>query len=169
MEKHGKWDGTAAVGEDKDMNDIRRRTVAGLNTGDTFSFARTFTEQDVEAFSEVTRDHNPIHSSQRFAALKGFQNRICHGLLVGGMITEVGGQIGWLASGMNFRFKKPVYFKDTITCRFTLTRVDENNRAEAEAVFTNQHGEVVLEAGLFGILPDIHERRVLKDLLDSEP
>ena len=150
------------------MTDIRCRTIAGLKAGDTFLITRTFTEKDVDVFSEVTRDHNPIHSSKRFVELKGFNGRICHGLLVGGMITEVGGQIGWLASGMNFRFKKPVYFNDTITCRFTLTNVDEKNRAEAEAVFTNQHQEVVLEASLFGVLPNAEERQVLQGLLDSE-
>ena len=146
------------------MNQIRRRTVAGLNAGDTFTLTRTFTEKDVDAFTEVTRDHNPIHSSKRFIELKGFGDRICHGLLVGGMITEVGGQMGWLASGMNFRFIKPVYFNDTITCRFTLTAADEKNRAEAEAVFTNQHHEIVLEASLFGVLPNARERTVLQDL-----
>jgi acyl dehydratase len=149
------------------MNDIRRRTVAGLNAGDTFTVTRTFTEDDVQAFTAVTRDHNPVHSSKEFIALKGFRDRICHGLLVGGMITEVGGQIGWLASGMSFRFKKPIYFDDTITCRFTLTAVDRKNRAEAEAVFTNQHGEIVLEASLFGFLPNALERQVLEHLLPA--
>ncbi len=150
------------------MNEIRRRTVVGLNAGDTFTLTRRFTEKDVDAFTEVTRDHNPIHSSKRFVELKGFNDRICHGLLVGGMITEVGGQMGWLASGMNFRFIKPVYFNDTITCRCTLTVVDEKNRAEAEAVFTNQRHEIVLEASLFGVLPNAMERKVLQDLLASE-
>jgi len=150
------------------MNDIRRRTVAGLNAGDTFTLTRTFTEKDVAAFTEVTRDRNPIHSSKRFVALKGFSDRICHGLLVGGMITEVGGQMGWLASGMNFRFLRPVYFDDTITCRCRLTSVDNKNRAQAEAIFTNQHDEIVLEANLFGVLPNARERQVLQDLIDRD-
>jgi acyl dehydratase len=149
------------------MNDIRRRTVEGLKTGDSFILTRTFTETDLDAFAAITRDDNPIHSCRPFVALKGFDGRICHGLLVGGMITEVGGQMGWLASGMNFRFKKPVYLNDTITCRFTLIRVDEKNRAEAEAVFTNQRGEMVLEATLFGVLPNAAERRVLGDMLEG--
>jgi len=149
------------------MTKIRRRTVAGLRTGDTFTLTRTFTEKDVVAFAKISRDTNPIHFSRKFVELKGFTSRICHGLLVGGMITEVGGQIGWLASGMNFRFKQPVYFGDTVTCRFTLTSVDANLRASAEAVFTNQDGAVVLEAGLFGILPNADERDVLADLLQT--
>jgi len=149
------------------MTDIRRRTVAGLNAGDTFVLTRTFTEKDVAAFTAVTRDHNPIHSSKQFVELKGFSDRICHGLLVGGMITEMGGQMGWLASGMNFRFIKPVYFNDTITCRCTLTAVDDKNRAEAEAVFTNQDRQIVLQASLFGVLPNVEERQVLQELMET--
>jgi 3-hydroxybutyryl-CoA dehydratase len=150
------------------MTDIRRRTVAGLTVGDTFTVTRTFTDADVRDFTRLTRDHNPVHSSPAFIALKGFDAPICHGLLVGGMITEVGGQMGWLASGMNFRFKKPVYINDAITCRCTLTAVDEQHRATAEAVWTNQHGEIVLEATLLGILPNAAERDVLGRLLDGD-
>lgn len=149
------------------MTDIRRRTVAGLKVGDTFTLTRTFTEQDVAAFTAVTRDHNPIHFHEGFVKRKGFDARVCHGLLVGGMITEMGGQMGWLASGMSFRFKKPVYLNDTITCRCTLSYVDEKNRAEAEAVFTNQHGEIVLQASLYGLLPDLQEREILEALLED--
>ena len=149
------------------MTDIRRRTVAGLKVGDTFTLTRTFTVDDVETFARVTRDYNPIHFNRRFIASKGFNDRICHGLLVGGMITEVGGQIGWLASGMKFRFKQPVYVNDTITCRFTLTAIDDKNRATAEAVFTNQHQTPVLEASLFGVLPDRLERQMLKELVNG--
>ena len=122
---------------------------------------------DVDAFAELRRDTNPIRFSREFVQLKGFRSRICHGLLVGGMLTEAGGQIGWLASGMNFRFKKPVYFGDTITCRFTLTSVDANLRATAEAVFTNHDGVVVLEADLYGVLPSAKERAVLATLLEG--
>ncbi|MGO1502753.1 MAG: FAS1-like dehydratase domain-containing protein, partial [Marinobacter sp.] len=80
---------------------------------------------------------------------------------VGGMITEIGGQIGWLASGMNFRFRRPVYFGDTITCVFTITEVNERNRAKAEAVLSNQQGEMVIEAWLTGVLPGQEERAIL--------
>ena len=147
------------------MSDIRRRTVAGLGVGDTFTLTRTFGPDDVDRFAALTRDYNPIHFSDRFVRSKGFTSRICHGLLVGAMITEVGGQIGWLASGMNFRFKKPVFIGDTITCRFTLTSLGADHRATAEAVFTNQDDQVVMQAGLFGVLPNAAERAVLAGLL----
>ena len=143
------------------MSHIRHKTVRGLSVGDTFVVVRRFTEKDVSAFARVTRDYNPIHFDQRFVETKKFSGRICHGLLVGSILTEIGGQIGWLASEMNFRFKRPVYLGDTVECRFTIKKIDARNRARAEAIYLNQDGDVVLEADLAGILPGEPERAVL--------
>ena len=143
------------------MSDLRNRAIQGLRPGDGFAVTRTFTAEESRAFGELSRDYNPVHYEPRFTEAKGLGGLICHGLLVGSLLTEVGGQIGWLASGMEFRFRKPVYFGDTVTCRFTLGEVDEAGRARASAVFTNQRGEVVVEATLAGRLPGAPEREVL--------
>ncbi len=149
------------------MSDIRKRTIQGLQIGDTFTVTRRFTEKDVKVFADITYDYNPVHFDARYSGAKNFTGRICHGLLVGSILTQVGGQIGWLASVMNFRFKQPVYFDETITCQFTITEVDERRRARAEAVYFNQSGRVVLEAELEGILPDASERKIL-DVMVAE-
>ena len=81
------------------------------------------------------------------------------------MLTEIGGQMGWLASVMNFRFKKPVYFGDTVTCKLTITDIDTRNRARALAEYHNQDGVVVLEADLEGIVPAKPEQEVLKAMV----
>jgi 3-hydroxybutyryl-CoA dehydratase len=147
------------------MSFIRRKTIAGLVAGDAFAVSRAFTEQDAMAFAGISRDYNPVHLDDRFAKAKNFQGRICHGLLVGSLLTEIGGQIGWLASGMNFRFRKPVYFGDTIECRFVITEIDERNRAKADVVFRNQHDEVVIEAQVTGVVPGPPEKRVMEDMI----
>jgi 3-hydroxybutyryl-CoA dehydratase len=141
---------------------IRNKTIAGLKRGDTFIVSRTFTEHDATAFADISRDYNPVHFDPRFAKVKNFHGRICQGLLVASLLTEIGGQIGWLASGMNFRFKKPVYFGDTIECLFTITELDDRNRAKAEVVFKNQRDETVIEAYVTGITPGLPERRVME-------
>ena len=149
------------------MSIIRERTIAGLTPGTTFTVIRTFSESQIEQFADLTRDYNPIHFDPRFVATKGFKARICHGLLVGGMVTEVGGQIGWLASGMNFRFKRPVYMGETITCTVTISEIDEKGRARADAVFVNQDGELVLTAHLTGRIPGNEEIQVLKQMVEE--
>ena len=119
------------------------------------------------AFAHITRDYNPIHFDPRYSDAKNFKARICHGLLVGSILTEIGGQIGWLASAMNFRFRQPVYFDETVICRFTITAIDERRRARAEAVYLNAENRIVLEAELEGYLPNEVERRIL-DMMVAE-
>jgi acyl dehydratase len=75
--------------------------------------------------------------------------------------------VGWLATGMTFKFLKPVYFGDTVTCVISITRIEENGRAEAEAFFTNQDGDRVCHAGLTGRLPRVRGRKLLKSMLDE--
>lgn len=145
------------------MSEIRQKTVDGLKAGDTFAVVRKFTKKETESFGDITRDYNPVHYDRRFAEAKKLNGLICHGLLVAGMITEIGGQIGWFASGMDFRFRKPVYFEDTITCTFTITEINEKGKAKGEAVYRNQDGTVVIEATLKGILPGLIEKKILKE------
>ncbi|MBD3655474.1 MULTISPECIES: MaoC family dehydratase [Marinobacter] len=150
------------------MSRIRQQAIRGLKAGDAFTISRTFSEEEAGVFGTISGDQNPVHFDDRFASAKNLQGRCCHGLLVGGMITEVGGQIGWFASGMNFRFRRPVYFGDRVTCVFTITEVDERNRARAEAVLSNQHGETVIEAWLTGVLPGEEERRVMAAMMAEQ-
>ena len=147
------------------MPSIRKQTVKGLKPGNSFSISRSFSEEDVQRFADITRDYNPIHFDERFTQAKNLSGRICHGLLVAGMISEIGGQMGWLASEMNFRFKKPVYFGDTILCTLTITSIVAHGRAEAEAVLQNQDRKIVLEGSLKGILPGAQERKVLQAMV----
>lgn len=67
-------------------------------------------------------------------------------MLVASLLTEVGGQIGWLASAMHFEYKKPVYVGDRIECCFTITELDDRNRAKAEVIFKNQENQIVIQA-----------------------
>ena len=121
-------------------NPIRLRAVEGLKQGHSFTYSRRFNQQETELFGDMTRDYNPVHYDLRWAEAKGFSGLICHGLLVGGMLCELGGQLAWLASSMSFRFLKPVYFGDTVTCTIRITEVTKQCRAKATARLVNQRG-----------------------------
>lgn len=149
------------------VEEIRGRAIEGIRAGDVFVARRTFSEKETNDFADISMDYNPIHFDRRFTDIKGFEGPVCHGLLVGGMVTEIGGQIGMLASGMNFRFRKPVYFGDTVTCRLTVEEIDDRNRVKCSAVFTNQEDRVVLEAELFGIVPGPAEQEVMGKMVSE--
>ena len=151
------------------MTDFRRQAAGGsLKKGTSVWFSRTFTQKDVEEFGRITRDFNPDHYESRWAEAKDFSGPICHGLLVGSMLCEPGGQWGWLADGMSFKFLKPVYIGDTVTCEMTIVDLNERMYARAECTLSNQRGEVVMTAVLTGYLPGEPEQALLSKML-AEP
>jgi len=147
------------------VNPVRQKAIEGIREGDTFIHSRRFTRNDTEHFGDLTRDYNPVHYDSRWTDAKGFRGLICHGLIVGSMICEIGGQIGWLATGMNFKFLRPVYMGDTITCRMQITAIGNRGRAEADALFTNEAGETVGRAQLSGRIPIGKEKDILERIV----
>ncbi|HOS39437.1 MAG TPA: MaoC family dehydratase [Spirochaetota bacterium] len=149
------------------MTSWRQQATEGIAPGMTVRFSRTFTQEETNTFGDITRDYNPVHYDERFAKQKGFTDLICHGLLVGGMVCELGGQVGWLATGMKFLFKRPVYFGDTVTCEITVRTVDENGFAVADARFTNQSSDEVLEAKISGLVPAAQDHALLATMISE--
>ncbi len=147
------------------MNSMRERAAEGLQPGDSFRVTRSFTQEEVDTFARLSGDYNPVHFDQAFAELKGFRAPVAHGLLTGSLLTEIGGQIGWLAAGMNFRFRRPVYVGEAITCRWIIREIDPRGRASARVEMTNPDGVVVLEAEVTGIVPGDPERQRLRQML----
>jgi acyl dehydratase len=149
------------------MVSFRERAAAGLQIGDSFKTSRFFTDDDVIRFARISRDYNPVHFDARFAKARNLPAPICHGLLSASLITEIGGQIGWLASAINFRFKGPVYVGETITCSWVITAIDQNGRAKAFVTLTKEDGIIVIEAEISGIVPGVEERKVLSQMLSE--
>ena len=69
------------------MSYIRNKAIEGLQVGDTFSVSRTFTDQDVLRYAEISRDYNPVHFDERFANVKDFTGTVCQGIFVVSLLT----------------------------------------------------------------------------------
>ncbi|NCX61504.1 MAG: MaoC family dehydratase, partial [Betaproteobacteria bacterium] len=107
------------------MTTMRQRAAEGLQVGDRFTISRSFTADDIALFAQLSRDHNPVHGDDGYIALKGFKAPIAHGLLTASLMTEIGGQIGWLAASMSLRFKRPVYAGEMLHCEWLIAEIDE--------------------------------------------
>jgi acyl dehydratase len=147
------------------MTDLRRRAAAGLNVGDRFAISRSFSPTEIELFAQLSKDFNPVHYDQRYIDIKGLGSPIAHGLLTASLITEIGGQIGWLASSMAFRFRRPVYANELLYCEWLICSIDQRGRARAEVFVKNPKGDIVLEAETTGIIPNEPERARLQELI----
>lgn len=149
------------------MKSPRERAAEGLKVGDRFTIVRCFSDDDIRQFAQISRDYNPVHCDTRYAALRGFKAPIAHGLLIASLVTEIGGQIGWLATGMSFVFKRPVYAGEQITCHWLIADIDERGHAKADVRIMNAEGITVLEATTSGVLPRTEEREHLKQMLSE--
>ena len=149
------------------MKSPRERAAEGLQVGDSFTVVRCFSEKDVRQFALISRDYNPVHCDVRYATLRGFRRPIAHGLLTASLVTEIGGQIGWLAKSMSFEFKQPVYPGEQITCHWLIASIDERGHAKAEVTVINTHGITVMVATTAGVLPGFEERDRLKQMLSD--
>jgi acyl dehydratase len=147
------------------MSEMRQRALKGLKAGDVFTVTRTLTGPETEAFGDLTRDYNPVHYDPEFARASGFSGLICHGLLVGGLVCEIGGQVGWLATSMNFRYLKPVYLGQTVTCTLEVISVDHRQRARARADIVTQEGVKVLEVEMTGRLTAGPRKKAMEEMV----
>jgi acyl dehydratase len=147
------------------MKSFRQRAAEGLQTGDSFTLSRSFTQEDIQRFAQISRDYNPVHLDARFAEARRFKAPVSHGLLTASLMTEIGGQIGWLASAMTFHFKRPVYPGDTVTCHWLIKDMDEKGRATAVVTMTNEDAITVLEGETSGVLPGPREREIMRQML----
>ncbi|MDT5293738.1 MAG: 3-hydroxybutyryl-CoA dehydratase [Acidobacteriota bacterium] len=121
-----------------------------LNVGDSAELSRTFTDEDVRAFAELTGDRNPVHLDDEYAAGTRFGRRIAHGMLGASLISSVlAGKLpgrGSVYLSQTLRFTAPVFPGDTVTARVTVRAVREDKPVVTlETVCTNQHGERVVE------------------------
>lgn len=122
-----------------------------LNIGDVITFERSFTEEEVELFTKVSRDEGSHHVTPDE---KG--RLVVQGLLTATLPTKVGGDYNVLARNMNFEFLKPVFTDDTIKCDVEIEKYEKqkNNRTAIMATFIckNQNEIEVLKGDFSGVI-----------------
>ena len=120
-----------------------------FNVGDRAEITKTIDEADIQAFAEVTGDHNPIHLDETFAKTTRFGRRIAHGMLSASLISAVlanklPGE-GSIYLGQTLQFVAPVFPGDEVTARVTVKEIREDKPiVKLETVCVNQRGETVI-------------------------
>ena len=120
-----------------------------LKAGDSAEITKIIEQSDIDAFANVTGDHNPIHVDAEFAKTTRFGKRIAHGMLTASLISAVlanklPGE-GSVYLGQTLQFVAPVFPGDEITARVTVREVREDKPIlKLETVCVNQRDEVVI-------------------------
>jgi 3-hydroxybutyryl-CoA dehydratase len=121
-----------------------------LKIGDSASISKTITDADIQAFAEVSGDHNPLHLDEEYAAQTRFGRRIAHGMLSASLISAVLANelpgTGSVYLSQSLKFVKPVFLGDTVTARVTVIGIrDDKPIVTLDTVCVNQHEETVLK------------------------
>jgi len=120
-----------------------------LSAGDSAEMTKTIEQADIDAFADLTGDHNPVHVDEEFAKTTRFGRRIAHGMLTASLISAVlanklPGE-GSVYLGQTLQFVAPVFPGDTITARVTIKEVREGKAiVKLDTVCMNQRDEIVL-------------------------
>jgi acyl dehydratase len=118
--------------------------------GQSASFTKTFTDEDVRRFVEITGDTNPLHVDDAFAARTRFGRRVLHGMLSASILSTMVGMrlpgTGAIYRGQTLRFLRPAFVGDTLTAHFVVRSIDrERHLLEIDSWIENAKGERVIE------------------------
>ena len=120
-----------------------------FSVGDSAEITKTIEQADIDAFAEVTGDHNPVHVDEEFAKTTRFGRRIAHGMLTASLISSVlanklPGE-GSVYLGQTLKFVAPVFPGDEITARVTVKEIREDKPIlKLETICMNQRDEIVI-------------------------
>ena len=124
-----------------------------MQVGDVSSWERTFTEEDVRLFGQLSGDLGIHHVKP------DEQGRLLvQGLLTATLPTKIGGDLNLIAREMVFEFVRPVFTGDTIRCEVTITHLEKaegHTKMATSVICRNQKGKEVLIGRTDGIIRDV--------------
>jgi acyl dehydratase len=118
--------------------------------GETARRSRRVTRRDIELFTELTGDRNPLHYDEERAARTRFGGLIVQGGITSGLLNAVVAEDlpgpGSVFLHADWSFKAPVRPGDEITAEVEVLEVREDKPlTKLRTTVANQEGEVVLE------------------------
>jgi acyl dehydratase len=128
---------------------------------------RVVSEADIEAFSALSGDVNPLHLDDAYARAAGYRGRIAQGVLgtavATGLVNRLGLTAGTLVAllGVAWRFEEPLYPGTRVHVDLSVGSVRPTRRPD--------RGVVVLAAALSDGAGTIYQRGELTMLVRSRP
>mgnify|MGYP002716861944 FL=1 len=119
-----------------------------LAVGQSASYSKTLTEQDVILFAACSGDVNPVHLDKEYAATTPFGEPIGHGMWTGALVsaaiaTQLPGP-GSVYRSQSLSFKHPVKIGDTVTVTLTIAEIKERVKLVAlDCEAHNQDGKLI--------------------------
>jgi acyl dehydratase len=124
--------------------------VAHVEVGQRASRTRVVQARDIELFTELTGDRNPLHYDETLASASRFGGIIVQGGVTSGLLNAVVAEDlpgpGSVFLHVDWSFRAPVKPGDEITAEVEVLEVRPDKPiARLRTTITNQEGTVVLD------------------------
>jgi acyl dehydratase len=121
-----------------------------VKVGDTARRSRVVQARDIELFTEITGDRNPLHYDEQAAERSRFGGLIVQGGVTSGLLNAVVAEDlpgpGSVFLHVDWSFRAPVRPGDEITAEVeVLERREDKPLTKLRTTIANQDGAVVLE------------------------
>lgn len=121
-----------------------------MHVGQTASRTRTVTARDIELFTEMTGDRNPLHYDEAVAAASRFGGIIVQGGVTSGLLNALVAEDlpgpGSVFLHVDWSFRAPVSPGDEITAEAEVLEVRADKPiSKLRTTITKQDGTVVLD------------------------
>lgn len=140
------------------VSTLENVTYDEITIGQTSSYSKTLTEDDLTLFAAVSGDVNPVHLDAEYAASTQFKERIGHGAWTGAVVSaamalHLPGP-GSIYLGQSLSFRAPVRIGDTVTIELEVTdKKDDKNFVTLACRAINQLGKTVAKGTAEVIAP----------------
>lgn len=101
-------------------------TIASLEVGDTATRRFVVAADAVDAYADLSDDHNPIHVDAEYAASTPFGRRVAHGMLVAGYVQSALTSLvapGGVSKSYTFDLHAPTFVDAAVDAKVTCTKV----------------------------------------------
>lgn len=125
-------------------------TFKDLSLGMSCQIVKSFSQDDVKAFADLSMDNNPIHLDKEYARNSLFKQNIVHGFLVGSLFSAIIGTKmpgeGSIYLNQTMVFRKPVYWNQSVRAVVTVEELfPEKQRVLLSTNCYDDDGNVLIE------------------------
>jgi len=103
-----------------------------IKAGDTYQHEFSFSQVQVNEFSRITGDFNPLHYDKEYAATTPFKEPIIHGFLAGSVFSKILGTEfpghGSIYVSQTMTFLRPMYVEKKYKAIFTVISIDTSKK-----------------------------------------
>jgi len=102
--------------------------IEDMELGLSRSISKVIGNAEIESFSDISEDRNPIHLSEDAGNASIFKSRVAHGMLSASLFSALLGEYlpghGAIYLSQSLQFTQPVYPGDEVTASVTVINID---------------------------------------------